>query len=92
MNFKALATASLISAASFLVPTSAEARGSHCYETERGAEVCILSVHKDNTNRNVKWVKSYVNGSVSTDSVQCNPAHQNNYKRNMWGIACYEFN
>lgn len=93
MNFKALlATASI--AATSLIAAPAQAATSYCYENTNGATVCILSVikHNDWPYPRKKLVKSSVDGYVSEEVVYCNPAHRYNYKKNMYGIACFEFN
>lgn len=84
-------TAAVIGASSFLAPAAVEARTSYCYQNTRGADVCVLAVARDRNNYNARWVKSSVNGSVSVDHVYCNPGHRSNYKRNLYGIACFEF-
>ena len=89
--FKSLATASFALATSLVAPSAVEARTSYCYETVRGADVCILAVHEHKTNPNLRLVKSSVDGYVDYTTVTCNPAHRNNYKQNMAGIACFQF-
>ena len=94
MNIKALlATASI--AATSLITAPAQAASSYCYTVGNGAStVCILSVIKHNNwpyNR-TKLVKTSINGRVKSQIVECPYAHQYNYKENMAGIACYEFN
>lgn len=86
-----ITTAAVIGASSFLAPAAVEARTSYCYENNAGADVCVLAVVRHKTNYNKRWVKSSVNGSVSVDEVYCNPNHRSNYKRNLFGIACFEF-
>ena len=73
-------------------PQKAEAATSYCYQNVSNASVCVLAVHSHKTNPYKKLVKSSVNGQVTWDQVLCNPAHRSNYKRNLWGIACFEFN
>jgi len=86
-----ITTAAVIGASSFLTPAAVEARTSYCYETTKGADVCVLAVVRDKNNYNKRWVKSSVDGYVSVDHVYCNPNHRRNYKRNLMGIACFEF-
>ena len=88
--FNAIATAAVIGA-SFVTANPADARTGECYENTSGATVCILSVHRHNTDPNRRLVKSSVNGDVTWDKVHCHPAHKFNYKRNLFGKACFEY-
>lgn len=69
----------------------ASAASSYCYETETGADVCVLAVRRHKTDYTLRLVKYAVNGQVATSEVYCDPALANNYKENLWGIACYQF-
>jgi len=89
--FKTLIASAALAATSLVAPAAVEARTSHCYETVRGADVCILSVQRHKSSPYVRLVKSSVDGHVSYDQVTCNPAHRHNYKENMAGIACFQF-
>ena len=88
---RSIATAAVIGSAALVTPAAVEARTSYCYENNAGADVCVLAVVRHKTNYNKRWVKSSVNGNVSVDEVYCNPNHRSNYKRNLFGIACFEF-
>lgn len=88
-NFKALLATVAIAATSFVAGAPAEARRSYCYTNTRGSDICILGVWKDGGN--YKIVKSAVNGRVDVERVYCDPAHRYNYKENMYGIACFQF-
>ena len=88
--FTAIASAA-ISAISLVAPTASKARTSYCYETVRGADVCILSVQRHKSNPYVRLVKASINGDVDYTEVTCNPAYRHNYKENMAGIACFQF-
>ena len=84
----ALAALSLFAAA-----PKADAASSYCYQTERNATVCILSVHQNRNNPTLKLVRWNANGgAVYQDEIYCNPAHRYNFKENMAGIACFLFN
>ena len=89
--FNSIATAGVIAISSYFAPAAVEARTSYCYETTKGADVCILTVQKHKTNPYARLVKSSVDGYVSYNTVTCNSAHNRNYKRNLAGIACFEF-
>ena len=87
-----IATAAVIGASSFLAPAAVEAASSTCYTTTSGNTVCIHSV-RWGSNPNYRQVTSTINGgSYSVENAICNPAHRYNYKRNLYGIACFEFN
>ena len=86
-----LATLSALALVAVIGTLSAKAANAHCYDTETNATVCILSVRNHKTNPTLKLVKSSINGNVSVQEVYCNPAYRNNYKPNMYGIACYEY-
>ena len=91
MNFKALAATAAVAVTSLFTNVgSANAASGYCYTTETGGDVCITRVVQ--TGAHTKRVWSVVDGDYSVDDVYCNPAYRNNYKDNMWGIACYEFN
>lgn len=83
--------AAVIGAASLGVQP-AKAMSGECHETDSGATICILQVRRHVSYPNVKFVKSSVNGDVSWDQVYCDPAYRYNYKDNLWGKACYEYN
>ena len=89
--FKALIASAALATTSLVAPSAVEARTSYCYETVRGADVCILSVQRHKSNPNLRLVKSSINGQVGYDKITCNPAHRHNYKVNMAGIACFQF-
>ena len=89
--FKALIASAAIAATSFVAPAAVEAATSYCYETTSGSPICILGVVKHKTNPYLRLVKSSVDGYVSYDKVTCNPSHSRTYKRNLAGIACFEF-
>tara|TARA_R110002012_G_scaffold311195_1_gene520535 strand:- start:366 stop:650 length:285 start_codon:yes stop_codon:yes gene_type:complete len=71
----------------------AKAAGNYCY-TSQGNTVCIHSVRRHNTLGNArKLVVASVNGGQrSSIEVDCTTASPSNYKANLYGIACYEFN
>ena len=95
MNIKNIFAAAVIATAGLCVadvvkPQAADAAGSYCYVNNNGTDVCILRVWPDGGNHKVvKWA---VRGNVYTDRVFCNPAHRYNHAKDMWGIACFEFN
>ena len=90
--FYSSSTALVLAVASLgLFSTEADAASSYCFETVKDNSVCVLSVRPHKTNPNLRLVKSSFNGQVQTDEVYCNPAFSNNYKANVWGVACYEF-
>ena len=75
-------------------PSAAQARQtSYCYNTG-SATVCIHRVRSHNTlgsaRKEVLW--SVNGGQVRRSEVDCTQASPSNYKDNLWGIACFEFN
>ena len=90
--FSSIAAAALIGT-SFIAPNSSQAATSKCYQTDSNATVCIHSVRWNRSNPNYRQVSSTVNGgSYAVHNVTCNPRHRYNYKANMYGIACFQFN
>ena len=90
--FKAFIASAAIAATSLVAPAAVEAATSVCYTTTKYDTVCIHSVRWNRSNPNFRKVASTLNGgSFSVDNVTCNPAHRYNYKRNLSGIACFEF-
>ena len=71
----------------------ADAASNYCY-TSQGNTVCIHSVRRHNTLGNArKLVVASVNGGQRRSiEVDCTNASSSNYKANLYGIACYEFN
>lgn len=67
----------------------ARANGGYCYTTKTGGDICITRVVNLGNNRKRVW--SVVDGHYSVENVYCNPAHRNNYRENMYGIACFQF-
>ena len=92
--FKTLIASAAIAATSFVAPAAVEAATSHCYTTTNYDTVCIHSVRNHKRyGAAYKLVTSTVNGgSYATTEIDCTTASSYNYKRNMAGIACYEFN
>ena len=90
---RSIATAAVIGAAALVTPAAVEAATSTCYRNTRGNTVCIHSVRWDRSNPNYRQVTSTINGgSYLVENAICNPAHRYNYRRNLYGIACFEFN
>ena len=90
--FNAIAAGAVIGASLISVKPAAAAT-SYCYETTNDASVCILSVRNHKRyGANQKLVKYSINASVDQSVVNCRTANRSNYKDNLWGIACYEFN
>ena len=77
-----------------LFAPEAKASTSTCYQTTNYDTVCIHSVRSHKTYGGAyKLVTSTVNGgNFATTEVDCTTASPSNYKRNLAGIACYEFN
>ena len=95
MNIKSLAASALIGVSTlFTGATGAEAATSYCYETNRYDTVCIHGVWKHKTYGGAqKLVEWSVNGGTRyTDEVNCRTASRYNYKKDLAGIACFEFN
>ena len=90
--FTSIAAAAAVIGTSFLASTPANARSGECFETVNRDTVCILAVYGDKVSAYHKHVKSSVNGYVSWDRVYCNPSHRANYRVNMVGKACFEYN
>ena len=90
--FSSIAAAALIGT-SFIAPNSSQAATSKCYQTDSNATVCIHSVRYNRSNPNYRQVTSTVNGGgYAVHNVICHPHHRYNYKANMYGIACFQFN
>ena len=72
----------------------ADAATNFCFETTTNNTVCIHSVRNHKTlGRAKKLVVASINGGRrSSIEVDCTTASASNYRANMAGIACYEFN
>lgn len=72
----------------------AQAATNYCYTNLDNNVMCIHSVHSHKTRGAAqKLVVASINGGKRyTTEVDCTTASPSNYKRNLYGIACYEFN
>jgi len=85
-------SAALVCMTGDITVQKASAQNNTCYENMSGNYVCIHEVYSSNDGSNEKLVYSSVNGGRWDKTVvYCNPAHRNNYKENMYGIACFQF-
>ena len=84
-----IASAALAATSLFTNTGEAAAASGYCYNTTRGANICITRVVQ--TGPNTKRVWSVIDGYYGVDDVYCNPAHRYNYTENMAGIACFQF-
>ena len=89
----AFAIGSLAVSAALFSPPKADAATNYCY-TAQGDTVCIHSVRSHNTLGGAKKlvVASINGGRRSSLEVDCTTASPSNYRANLAGIACYEFN
>ena len=91
MQIRNLIASAAIAATSLFSNTGeAAAASGYCYNNTSGVGVCITRVVQ--TGQNTKRVWSVVDGHYGVNDVFCDPAHRYNYARNMFGIACFEFN
>ncbi|MCT0250542.1 hypothetical protein KQ296_03835 [Synechococcus sp. CS-197] len=92
--FNTIAAAAVAIGASITAASPANASYHHCYRNESGNHICIHSVRKSTNfyRDGMKYVVASVNGGARDGMwVEC-PTHiQANYKENMYGIACYQF-
>ena len=72
----------------------ADAASNYCYTTDTNNTVCIHSVRSHKTlGGDRKLVVASINGGRrDTITVDCTTASASNYKENLYGIACYQFN
>ena len=91
MNLKSLLLGGLVSVSSLFTGVG-EAQATYCYDRSNGGYTCIHRVmgNRSGTEKTV-WY-SHDGGQMKVMDVYCNPAYRYNYKANLAGIACYEYN
>ena len=72
----------------------AQAATNYCYTNSANNTMCIHAVYSHKTRGGAqKLVVSSINGGPRYKTeVDCTTASPSNYKANLAGIACYEFN
>ena len=96
MNIKALASSALLATtALFSGVGDAEARN-YCYQTTGYDNICIHWVKGYNSNpQEYKRVGYSINGSYYEQDIDCNRrngVNRFNYKNNLSGKVCFEYN
>ena len=91
LNIKALATSALVATAT-LFSGVGEAQASYCYDLTTSGYTCIHRVTGNyNGTQKTVWY-SHNGGNINRMNVTCNPAHRYNYRENLAGITCFEYN